>query len=27
VKAMLVGSDGRILYSDSWDLPRIEELP
>jgi hypothetical protein len=24
---MLVGSDGRILYSDSWDLPRIEELP
>ncbi|MCQ8898273.1 MAG: FAD:protein FMN transferase [Hadesarchaea archaeon] len=27
VKAMLVGSDGRILYSDSWDLPKIEELP
>ncbi|MEM2865830.1 MAG: FAD:protein FMN transferase [Candidatus Hadarchaeales archaeon] len=26
VKAMLVGSDGRILYSDSWDLPRIEKL-
>ena len=27
VKAMLVGSDGRILYSDSWDLPRTERLP
>lgn len=26
VKAMLVGSDGRVLYSEAWDLPRIGEL-